>query len=109
MPRKYNIGIVGYSWAATAHIGAINATLLSASAFDGMDVTVFLTSMDDFAAMNRLYAVEGLMTLTGMNADHRLRVPTSSAVRWDIELPPDLGHAARASADFVSTASFSAS
>jgi MoCo/4Fe-4S cofactor protein with predicted Tat translocation signal len=28
--------------------------------------------------LNRLYAVEGLMTLTGMNADHRLRVPTSS-------------------------------
>ena len=28
-------------------------------------------------AMNRLYVVEGLMTLTGMNADHRLRVPTS--------------------------------
>jgi molybdopterin-containing oxidoreductase family iron-sulfur binding subunit len=27
--------------------------------------------------MNRLYAVEGLMTLTGVNADHRLRVPTS--------------------------------
>jgi MoCo/4Fe-4S cofactor protein with predicted Tat translocation signal len=30
--------------------------------------------------MNRLYAVEGLMTLTGMNADHRLRVPTSSVI-----------------------------
>ena len=30
--------------------------------------------------MNRLYAVEGLMTLTGMNADHRLRVPTSHVV-----------------------------
>src|SRR6185436_11220406 len=28
--------------------------------------------------LNRLYAVEGLMTLTGANADHRLRVPTSS-------------------------------
>src|SRR6185503_3917272 len=28
-------------------------------------------------SMNRLYAVEGLMTLTGMNADHRLRVPNS--------------------------------
>jgi molybdopterin-containing oxidoreductase family iron-sulfur binding subunit len=28
-------------------------------------------------SMNRLYAVEGLMTLTGMNSDHRLRVATS--------------------------------
>jgi molybdopterin-containing oxidoreductase family iron-sulfur binding subunit len=27
--------------------------------------------------MNRLYAVEALMTLTGINADHRLRVPSS--------------------------------
>ncbi|MEY2409405.1 MAG: hypothetical protein QOF48_2075 [Verrucomicrobiota bacterium] len=31
-------------------------------------------------SMNRLYAVEGLMTLTGMNADHRLRVATSHVV-----------------------------
>ena len=30
--------------------------------------------------MNRLYAVEGLMTLTGIAADHRLRVPTSQVV-----------------------------
>jgi MoCo/4Fe-4S cofactor protein with predicted Tat translocation signal len=29
------------------------------------------------SSMNRLYAVEGLMTLTGVNADHRLRVATS--------------------------------
>ncbi|HXS69548.1 MAG TPA: TAT-variant-translocated molybdopterin oxidoreductase, partial [Candidatus Polarisedimenticolia bacterium] len=28
--------------------------------------------------MNRLYVVEGLMTLTGMNADHRLRVGSSA-------------------------------
>lgn len=34
----------------------------------------------DASALNRLYAVEGLMTLTGMNADHRLRVPTSSVI-----------------------------
>jgi predicted dehydrogenase len=26
MDKKYNVGIIGYSWAATAHIGAINAT-----------------------------------------------------------------------------------
>ncbi len=31
-------------------------------------------------SMNRLYAVEGLMTLTGMSADHRLRVATSHVV-----------------------------
>jgi MoCo/4Fe-4S cofactor protein with predicted Tat translocation signal len=30
--------------------------------------------------MNRLYAVEGLMTLTGVNADHRLRVPASAII-----------------------------
>jgi MoCo/4Fe-4S cofactor protein with predicted Tat translocation signal len=28
--------------------------------------------------MSRLYAIEGLMTLTGSNADHRLRIPTSA-------------------------------
>lgn len=26
MSKKYNVAVVGYSWAATAHIGAINAT-----------------------------------------------------------------------------------
>ena len=31
-------------------------------------------------AMNRLYSVEGLMTLTGISADHRLRVPTSQVL-----------------------------
>src|SRR5262245_4607994 len=29
----------------------------------------------------RLYAVESLMTLTGMNADHRLRIPASSVIQ----------------------------
>jgi molybdopterin-containing oxidoreductase family iron-sulfur binding subunit len=28
--------------------------------------------------MNRLYVIEGLLTLTGANADHRLRVPTGA-------------------------------
>ena len=30
--------------------------------------------------MSRLYAVEGLFTLTGANADHRLRIPTSAVL-----------------------------
>ena len=30
--------------------------------------------------MNRLYSVEGMFTLTGMAADHRLRIPTSQVV-----------------------------
>ena len=29
-------------------------------------------------SLNRLYVVESLMTLTGINADHRLRIPSSS-------------------------------
>ena len=32
-------------------------------------------------SISRLYAVEGLMTLTGANADHRLRLPTSAVVQ----------------------------
>src|SRR5215831_7569005 len=36
-------------------------------------------------SMNRLYAIEALMTLTGANADHRLRLP-ASAVRQAAEM-----------------------
>ncbi|HWI56922.1 MAG TPA: TAT-variant-translocated molybdopterin oxidoreductase, partial [Bacillota bacterium] len=32
---------------------------------------------DPNAPLNRLYAVESLMTITGFNADHRLRIPSS--------------------------------
>ena len=31
-------------------------------------------------SINRLYVVESLMTLTGVNADHRLRVPPSAVL-----------------------------
>ena len=41
-------------------------------------------------SMSRLYAVEGLMTLTGANADHRLRIATSAvpavAARLAVEI-----------------------
>lgn len=33
------------------------------------------------AKMSRLYAIEGLMTLTGANADHRLRLPSSAVFK----------------------------
>ena len=33
-------------------------------------------------SMNRLYVVEALMSLTGMNADHRLRIPASAVAQF---------------------------
>lgn len=48
-------------------------------------------------SMNRLYAVEDLLTLTGSNADHRLRVPTSQvqavAARLAVEVLQASGNA----------------
>ena len=53
-------------------------------------------------SMNRLYAVEGLMTLTGSNADHRLRIPTSAvagvAARLATEILTKAGNADLAAA-----------
>jgi len=39
---------------------------------------------------SRLYAVEALMTLTGANADHRLRVPASAVVQVAAELAGEI-------------------
>ncbi len=48
-------------------------------------------------SMSRLYAVEGLMTLTGANADHRLRLPSSAvpaaAARLAMEIFKQTGSA----------------
>ncbi|TAK96963.1 MAG: 4Fe-4S dicluster domain-containing protein [Verrucomicrobia bacterium] len=41
--------------------------------------------------MSRLYAVESLFTLTGMNADHRLRVAASSVVQVAAAIAAELG------------------
>lgn len=43
------------------------------------------------AAMSRLYAVEALMTQTGMNADHRLRVPSSQVIAVAAAVAAQLG------------------
>lgn len=41
--------------------------------------------------MNRLYAVESLMTLTGMNADHRLRLPASAIIQIAAAIAAEVG------------------
>ncbi len=48
-------------------------------------------------SMNRLYVIESLMTLTGVNADHRLRVPASAvsslAARIGLKIRERIGQA----------------
>jgi molybdopterin-containing oxidoreductase family iron-sulfur binding subunit len=41
--------------------------------------------------MNRLYAVESLFTLTGLNADHRLRIAASSVIQVAAAIAAELG------------------
>jgi molybdopterin-containing oxidoreductase family iron-sulfur binding subunit len=41
--------------------------------------------------MSRLYAVESLFTLTGVNADHRLRLPASAVIQIAAALATELG------------------
>jgi molybdopterin-containing oxidoreductase family iron-sulfur binding subunit len=42
-------------------------------------------------SMNRLYAVESLFTLTGVNADHRLRVPASAVIQIAAAIAAECG------------------
>jgi len=41
--------------------------------------------------MSRLYVVEALMSLTGINADHRLRIPASSVLQFAVAIAAELG------------------
>ena len=41
-------------------------------------------------ALNRLYVVEGLMSVTGFNSDHRLRIPSSTIVQVAAALASEL-------------------
>jgi len=42
-------------------------------------------------AMSRLYAVESLFTLTGLNADHRLRLPASAVIQVAAAIAAECG------------------
>jgi len=61
-----------------------------------------LDKADD--SLNRLYVVEGMMSLTGFNADHRLRIPSGAvlqaaavlAQQLKVDGLPDLGGLAKA-------------
>jgi MoCo/4Fe-4S cofactor protein with predicted Tat translocation signal len=41
--------------------------------------------------MSRLYAIESLFTLTGLNADHRLRLPSSAVIQVAAAIAAELG------------------
>jgi Fe-S-cluster-containing dehydrogenase component len=47
--------------------------------------------------MNRLYAVESLFTLTGANADHRLRIPAGQVIQVALEILTQISGGANAS------------
>ena len=46
---------------------------------------------ENAGALNRLYAVESLMTLTGFNSDHRLRIPCSAVAQVAAGLAAGIG------------------
>ena len=52
--------------------------------------------------MNRLYAVESLFTLTGANADHRLRIPASQVLQVATDILGQLMDGATASSKWIS-------
>jgi molybdopterin-containing oxidoreductase family iron-sulfur binding subunit len=50
-----------------------------------------IAAEEDLEKMNRLYMVEAQFSITGMNADHRLRVKPSEVTQFAIDLAASLG------------------
>ncbi len=69
--KKYNIGVIGYGWVATAHIPAINATGL------GQVTAVYSSRPQDAAALSAQYG-SPIQTFTDLDA--MLRRPDIHAV-----------------------------
>jgi predicted dehydrogenase len=70
MSARYNVGIIGYSWAATAHIGAINATTR------GIVTDVFSSRALDAAELSERHGcpIRVHSDLAVMLADPRIQV-----------------------------------
>jgi predicted dehydrogenase len=70
MSARYNVGIIGYSWAATAHIGAINATTR------GIVTDVFSSRPLDAAELSQRHGcpIRVHSDLAAMLGDPRLQV-----------------------------------
>ncbi len=70
MSTRYNVGIIGYSWAATAHIGAINATTR------GIVTDVYSSRPLDAAELTERYgcSIRVHSNLEAMLADPRIQV-----------------------------------
>jgi UDP-N-acetyl-2-amino-2-deoxyglucuronate dehydrogenase len=70
MSTRYNVGIIGYSWAATAHIGAINATTR------GIVTDVYSSRPLDAAELTQRHgcAIRVHSNLEAMLADPRIQV-----------------------------------
>jgi UDP-N-acetyl-2-amino-2-deoxyglucuronate dehydrogenase len=70
MSERYNVGIIGYSWAATAHIGAINATTR------GIVTDVFSSRPLDAAELSRRHGcpIRVHSDLAAMLGDPRIQV-----------------------------------
>jgi predicted dehydrogenase len=68
--ERYNVGIIGYSWAATAHIGAINATTR------GIVTDVYSSRPLDAAELTARHGcpIRVQSNLEAMLADTRIRV-----------------------------------
>jgi MoCo/4Fe-4S cofactor protein with predicted Tat translocation signal len=50
-----------------------------------------IAAEEDFEKLNRLYMVEGQFSITGMNADHRLRVKPSEVKQFAVDLAAAVG------------------
>ena len=77
--KKFQVGVIGYGWAATAHIAAINATGLAEV------VAVYSSRELDEAALQQAHGspVKSYRTLEGLLAHPGLEVVDITSYPWE--------------------------